>query len=595
MHISRLVVKNFRSLESVDVAVSPGVTVIIGENNVGKSNLIHALRVCLDVGLSSSYRTLLKEDIYSRVDITAPFQVLVGVEFAGFKDVENEEALLLGAQIAPDRARLFYRFRPKRIVREAIAAGASVSLTLDDFAWELAGGGNPAVDLASIEWNDELGTLGASTFQLQSLQNYQIVFMPALRDVETDLQQGRRSTLSRLIDSIGIDASEQKALIDIVSAANAKLEGSPTIKSIAEAIDASLMNITGPAFAMNVALGLSSPTFQSIVRNLIVLLSNNMLSSFEPRRNGLGMNNLLYIAILIEHFKRRAASGKSAGELLLVEEPESHLHPQLQNTLLQSLMDGSFQTVMTTHSAQVAAKAPLSSFIILTDRGKNPPTARVPAKASSLTAVEADDVERYLDATKSNLLFAKKVMLVEGAAELLLIPSLVRAGLDIDLERNGISVVAVHGTHFSSYAKLFSDDGMPKPCAIVGDADYSSEQEAALGDGDWPEKPNLADLKGPFVDVFLGATTFEKEISEHDNLAALLKTARELGAKKLAASLSNELEYGSVVQDAVKNQVLATAKRFGKARFAQVLARHLSEGAFVPEYIERAVSWLLRN
>src|SRR5271170_8380511 len=123
MRLNRVVIKNLRSLQSVDVTLAEPTSLVIGENNTGKSSFIHALRLCLDVGLSSTFRMLLKEDVHSEIDQTQPFQVLVGVEFTGFEGNENEEALLHGTQIGDDRARLFYRFRPKREARELLARG----------------------------------------------------------------------------------------------------------------------------------------------------------------------------------------------------------------------------------------------------------------------------------------------------------------------------------------------------------------------------------------------------------------------------------------------------------------------------------------
>jgi putative ATP-dependent endonuclease of the OLD family len=135
LRLSRIVIRNFRTLRLVDAPLSEPSTCIIGENNTGKSNLLHALRLCVDVTLSSAYRSLTKDDVHSEVDRSKPFQVFVGVEFTGFEGNLNEEALVHGTQIGNDRARIFYRFRPKRATRDALARRerGEDSLTLDDY------------------------------------------------------------------------------------------------------------------------------------------------------------------------------------------------------------------------------------------------------------------------------------------------------------------------------------------------------------------------------------------------------------------------------------------------------------------------------
>lgn len=118
MYINRIVVRNFRSFRHLDVSIGPGATCIIGENNAGKSNLLNAIRLCIDAGLSSTYRSLIPSDIHSGVDISYPDQVLIALEIADFAGKTNEEALVGAWQFKQGQARLIYRYRPKLGVRE---------------------------------------------------------------------------------------------------------------------------------------------------------------------------------------------------------------------------------------------------------------------------------------------------------------------------------------------------------------------------------------------------------------------------------------------------------------------------------------------
>jgi putative ATP-dependent endonuclease of the OLD family len=196
MHIQRLVVRGFRNFELLDVPIAKGVTCIVGENNSGKSNLLEALRLAVDANLTSSKRQLEPEDFPVGTDLTVPVQVLICVEFAGFAAKPAEEAMVFGFNVEDDVARITYRFRPKLEVRQAIKDGghSGAGLTLEDYRWELRGGG--PIDPALAKWDDDFG----KSVRFEELQqSYLIVFMEALRDVDVRLRQSRSSPLGRLL------------------------------------------------------------------------------------------------------------------------------------------------------------------------------------------------------------------------------------------------------------------------------------------------------------------------------------------------------------------------------------------------------------
>jgi len=277
----------------------------------------------------------------------------------------------------------------------------------------------------------------------------------------------------------------------------------------------------------------------------------------------------------------------------------------LQRVLLATLQRRNVQVFITTHSTHITSGVRLASHIILTCSGGPISTVAKPTSIPALNTTDVSDLERYLDATRSALLYARKVLLVEGPAEQFLVPQLVKSVMRIDLDEEGIAIVPIFGTHFAAYAKLFGPGGIRKKCAILTDGDllpFDADATTAPEDDERnpaPTRQELDSLRGDFVEIFACQTTFEHELVLPGTLAMIEAGTREIGAPRLAnalRSLHDQAIAGQAIDLAeAKNRVLRTAKRFGKARYAQLLSKYAGSASTLPEYVRNAVEWLTRD
>jgi len=237
------------------------------------------------------------------------------------------------------------------------------------------------------------------------------------------------------------------------------------------------------------------------------LLPSSGIHPDERCMRGLGYNNALFMAtelVLLRDGDELA--------LLLIEEPEAHLHPQLQERV-QNLLEvtsqkpaegkRSVQIVMTTHSPSLAAGADIACMTLV-HKAKLFNLAHGKTK---LNKTDYDFLHRFIDATKSNLFFARGVVIVEGPAEAILLPALAEA-CGCSFNEYGISCVNVGSVGLYHYARILQPaDGsaLPIPVVCITDRDVV---------------PNEADYIDPPKN---GRKRFESDYNAIE-LAALVQT-----------------------------------------------------------------------
>jgi len=577
MHLDSLTLERFRSCPNTIINFRPDLTVLVGENNGGKSNIIDAIRL-LTLPLNGR-RERYPEDDDLRHGSTEKAFAIAG-RFSGLSD--TVKGLLISAVPDPtaDLAILGMCYRTK--------------------ATESARG-------RTVFWAGKFDTAEPESGSTDLIRH---VFLPPLRDARQALGSGSAIRITTLLQHFLADG-EETSFLDHVRRAQAPHR---VIDAVNTEIDTALANLTRGVRAQSASLGFTTEALSDVARDLRFRLADAGIPPEDIRSSGLGYANLLYMAtVVVELAKAREADLT----LFLVEEPEAHLHPQLQMLVLDFLLEqaqrsstqavpagqpeGRIQVIVTTHSPNLTAWVAPEHLVVVRsarDDTVSPSahcTVSIPIAMLGLTGPALRKVSRYLDVTRSALLFGNRALLVEGIAEALLLPAIAeRLVLRDDAQAwqrfRGTVLVPIDGVDFAPYVEILLRPSAGSTVAdrvvVVTDADPSmpGNRKAdleALATG-WGTVAKLS--------VFTNAVTLEHELFTSGNGALLRKTFLAFYPQS-EHRWTNEVDDATVSDRAAAFIALLKDKQTRKGDFAQALASFIEAGeAFqVPAYLEQAI------
>lgn len=308
-----------------------------------------------------------------------------------------------------------------------------------------------------------------------------VTYLKPLRDAEDEMTAKKASRLSQILsghDLFRKDQATPHRFEEIVKTANNDIEnwfidtapntnGKTNKEQIKDIVDGFLKSFISPSSEAN--LSLANPD----LKNILEKLSLQIISQTNP---GLGSENRLYMAAELLHLSKDNTLGMRS---CLIEELEAHLHPQAQMKVIEALeKEENVQFIITTHSPNLASKINISqdktTNVILCKNSKA--YSLYPGK-TQLQKKDYWHLQHFLDVTKSNMFFAKGVMMVEGWAEAILIPAIARA-MEKDLTLSEVSIVNIGSTAYLHFANIYmpTDRVMDMPVAIITDLDIRPDE-----------------------------------------------------------------------------------------------------------------------
>ena len=649
MFLNYLQIVNYKNLSSTRFSFTEGVNTVIGENDSGKSNAMTALRILLDDTYYYNTKRLKENDFSDLLSNWKGHWIILSAVFgkitsedketevcAGIiPEKDNEDFLKSYIKSGTDNIGVISLFiRPQKQVRKKLSEIADIvefekernKIKLSDYEFYYTSRsqtdftnkdiyksivGDLENGICSNPDDDDDEVLGCKLNIADVQDHISVVFIDALRDVANELGKPK-NPIRRIIESVEslIRESEIEAIKSEIIALNKSISEVDQVKLVGKKINEKLLDMIGMVYSPEIILesGLKDD-INSLSRYLFMKPSKqNDIDSL-----GLGHLNMIYMALKIVEYEVNRT--RELINIMIIEEPEAHIHTHIQRTLFDKLKvtKDYTQIITTTHSTHLAEVSEIRNVNILKSIGSKSISmqpsqgldefGKKNLQLKNLTL--SDCVERYLDSKRSVLLFSKGVVLVEGDGEELLIPNIIKIALGVSLDELGIGLVNVGSVSFEYIASLFSEERIQRSCAIVADEDVqivetdSKLYKAEAEKRGKSRKEKLETLYGdnPWVESFYAPHTLEIDFALVDGRVNSGYISQVIDLNYIDSNTikkhKKNLKEGADAECA--KTVLTLARDMGKGWYATVLSNYIGVAVSIPQYILEAVAYASRE